>query len=263
MKNKRRRSIILFGIIMLASIGATIISANNIMQKKGGEQKVYHFNSNNDYDNRIETKKNDIKNAELKEKAKKIYEKNKDLLVLVNRTEKMPGTYAYNLTYICDGRLEADERIVHNLEKMFAAAGEQGHHYLIASAYRSRERQEFLVEKNVENLMAQGMTKKKALTETYRQQQKPGHSEHETGLALDILCTENTIMENEAQANLPANKWLRKHCYEYGFVLRYPKNKEDITEIAYESWHFRYVGKEAAKFMKENDLTLEEFYECL
>ena len=245
---------------MLASIGATIISANNIMKKKVGKQKEYHFQDDDNNDNHNVAPK---KNNELKKKAKKIYEKNKDLLVLVNKKKKMPETYNYQLTYICDGRLEADERIVHNLEKMFAAAREQGHHYLIASAYRSRERQEFLVEKNVEELMAEGMDKKKALAETYRQQQQPGHSEHETGLALDILCAENTVMENEAQANLPANQWLRKHCYEYGFVLRYPKNKESITEISYESWHFRYVGKEAAKFMKENNLTLEEFYECL
>ena len=179
---------------------------------------------------------------------------------MVNKIKKLPSSYIRNLTEICDGRLQADKRLVKDLEKMLEAANNKGYSYFIASAYRSRERQKYLVEKNIADLMAQGMEEQKAKRETYRQQQMPGHSEHETGLALDILCAENLVMENQTQAKLRANQWLRKNCYKYGFVLRYPKKKENITFIAYESWHFRYVGKEAAKFMHENKLTLEEFY---
>ena len=86
-----------------------------------------------------------------------------------------------------------------------------------------------------------------------------GHSEHETGLSLDILCSGNTQMDL-TQANEPGNRWLVEHCAEYGFILRYPKDKENITGIAFEPWHFRYVGKEAAQFMSSRGLTLEEFF---
>lgn len=86
-----------------------------------------------------------------------------------------------------------------------------------------------------------------------------GYSEHQTGLALDILSSSNLNMD-ASQENTKENQWMKEHCYEYGFILRYPKDKENITQISYEPWHFRYVGKEAAKYMKENQLTLEEFH---
>ena len=110
--------------------------------------------------------------------------------------------------------------------------------------------------------MAQGMSRKQALEKTYEQTMPAGKSEHETGLALDILCSENLNMD-VTQANEPGNKWLAEHAHEYGFILRYPVDKEEITGILYEPWHFRYVGKEAALFLWESNLTLEEFWEIL
>jgi D-alanyl-D-alanine carboxypeptidase len=89
-----------------------------------------------------------------------------------------------------------------------------------------------------------------------------GHSEHETGLAVDILSDTNSKM-NETQADEAANKWLVENSWKYGFILRYPKDKTDITGIEYEPWHFRYVGCEAAEFLHEHDMVLEEFFEHL
>ena len=254
-KRTLRRSVKVTGVMMLASIVLIIVGARQVMPTKVSESKK---------ENQIfsgEDKK--IKGNKLQEEARTIYEKNKELMVLVNRMNEMPELYKHQLTDICEGRLEADSRMVQDLRSMLASADEKGYSYFIASAYRSRERQEYLVKKNISDLMAQGMDERKAKIETYKYQQQPGHSEHETGLALDILCSDNLTMENWAQSKLDGNKWLRKNAYKYGFVLRYPKKKEDITLIKYESWHFRYVGKEAAKFMTENNLTLEEFYDIL
>lgn len=252
MKNKKMKVI---GIVVVASIVMVIMGARQIMPGKITENKNTNVNLHVDFQ-----KHNESGKSKLRKEADRIYQKNKELLILVNKINELPSSYIRNLTEICDGRLEVDERLVKDLRKMLKAARNKGHRYFIASAYRSRERQKYLVEKNIADLMAKGMEEKKAKRETYRQQQMPGHSEHETGLALDILCAENLVMENRAQAKLRANQWLRKNCYKYGFVLRYPKKKEDVTLIAYESWHFRYVGKEAARFMHENKLTLEEFY---
>ena len=89
---------------------------------------------------------------------------------------------------------------------------------------------------------------------------KPGASEHQTGLCADILdYTYRDRAMNEGFANTPEAQWMRENCASFGFVLRYPKDKEDITGIKYEPWHFRYVGKEVAMYMTANNLSLEEF----
>ena len=90
----------------------------------------------------------------------------------------------------------------------------------------------------------------------------PGSSEHQIGLALDIVSDTYTMLE-EGFADTDAGKWLVDNSYRYGFILRYPKGKEDITGIEFEPWHFRYVGKKAAKVMKEQNLCLEEFTEFM
>lgn len=193
----------------------------------------------------------------------KVYEANKELMVLVNRENALEeGNYEDSLRYICNGRLQASDDLYDDLVDLLAAADEEGYQYWIASAYRSRERQQELVDEDVARYMAQGMSRQQALEKTYEQTMPAGKSEHETGLALDILCSGNLNMD-VTQAEEPGNKWLAERAYEYGFILRYPANKEEITGILYEPWHFRYVGKEAAAFLWENDLTLEEFWEIL
>lgn len=198
-----------------------------------------------------------------REDCLKVYETNKELLVLVNREYALKeGAYENSLRYICNGRLQASDYLYDDLVDLLAAADEEGYQYWIASAYRSRERQQELVDEDVARYMAQGMSRQQALEKTYEQTMPAGKSEHETGLALDILCSENLNMD-VTQAEEAGNKWLAEHAWEYGFILRYPTDKEEITGILYESWHFRYVGKEAAVFLWENNLTLEEFWEIL
>ena len=198
-----------------------------------------------------------------REACLELYEANKGLLVLVNREHALEeGLYEDNLRWICNGRLQASKALYDDLVDLLAAAGEEGYQYWIASAYRSRERQQELVDEDVARYMAQGMSRQQALEKTYEQTMPAGKSEHETGLALDILCSENLNMD-ATQAEEPGNQWLAEHAHEYGFILRYPADKEEITGILYEPWHFRYVGKEAAAFLWEHDLTLEEFWGIL
>ena len=108
--------------------------------------------------------------------------------------------------------------------------------------------------------MSKGMDYEEAYNEATRQVMPPGYSEHETGLALDIVAADYQLLD-DAQENTEENRWLRENCWKYGFILRYPKDKEDITQIDYESWHFRYVGTEAAEYIMKNNITLEEYIE--
>ena len=90
----------------------------------------------------------------------------------------------------------------------------------------------------------------------------PGHSEHQTGLALDIVDASYQILD-QGQEDTLVQQWLIEHSWEYGFVLRYPNAKSEITGIIYEPWHYRYVGREAAREMTELDLCLEEYVDWL
>lgn len=196
----------------------------------------------------------------LQEEAKALLLDHPTLLMLVNaehacEEDKMPV-----LRTICNGRLQAADDMYADLCDMLEAASEQGHSFWIASAYRSKERQQELIDQYVIDNMRKGMTREEALEEVMKESMPAGYSEHQTGLALDVLASSNTTMDRE-QENTQENQWLQEHCYEYGFVIRYPENKEDITGISYEPWHIRYVGKEAAAFMQENDLCLEELWE--
>ena len=98
-----------------------------------------------------------------------------------------------------------------------------------------------------------------AYNETLKSVQLPGHSEHATGLAIDIVSATHSDLD-ESQAETEESKWLAEHCAEYGFILRYPPEKYEITGIIYEPWHYRYVGTEIAQEIMSEGITLEEYY---
>lgn len=191
--------------------------------------------------------------------CRRLCEEHPELLVIANKEQELPQDYGPQLRYICNGRIQAADVMYEDLCAMLEAAGDAGFDYWIASGYRSRQRQQELIDEDVRALMRDGMSYEAALEKTLEETMPAGHSEHETGLALDILCSGNMDM-NAAQAGEPGNRWLVEHCMEYGFILRYPSGKEAITGIAFEPWHFRYVGRDAARFMAEQELTLEEFW---
>ncbi len=182
--------------------------------------------------------------------------------LLVNKENPLPQDYEVSLITLADGRSKAAEEAYEPLLAMLEAAEEEGIDILICSSYRDRKRQEELFDEDVQKLLRKGYTYTEACQEVAKETMPPGCSEHSTGLAFDIVARDYQMLD-EGQEKRAENKWLRKHCAEYGFILRYPKGKEDITQINYESWHFRYVGKEVAEYIMEEGLTLEEYLEKL
>ena len=144
-----------------------------------------------------------------------------------------------------------DERIVDDMEAFAEAARAEGLSVFLSSGYRSYDTQMYLFRRK-----AAEYGEEVAQTIVAR----PGTSEHQTGLCCDIT-DRYYEMKGESLEDTELYQWMSAHCQEYGFIVRFPKGKEDVTGIIYEPWHFRYVGIEAATYIMENDLTLEEFLE--
>ena len=148
----------------------------------------------------------------------------------------------------------ADERslradVMPDLEKMFADAQAAGHDLLIGSGFRSYEQQ---------NIYFSNYSRINGEAEANKYSARPGQSEHQTGLSLDISTVSRACYLEECFAQTPAGMWLAEHSTEYGFILRYPVDKVEITKYIFEPWHFRYVGKDFAKAIKQSGLTLDE-----
>ena len=180
-------------------------------------------------------------------------------LILVNKQHPLSPDFPVELGVI-SGTMMSDARIVEKWKAMKAAAQEDGVTIIIASAYRDYSRQVYLFDRKVKTYMGLGMNYLEAYRNAGQIVNIPGCSEHQTGLALDIISNDYSQL-NEGFARTDAGKWLAENCQDYGFILRYPKGKEYITSIDYEPWHFRYVGEEAAKIIMEEGITLEEFIE--
>ena len=178
-------------------------------------------------------------------------------LTLANFENILPKDFTVEVANIDDTR-QFDARAIGDLKKMMNAMGKAGiSNVWVQSAYRSVERQKELYDNSVQKYLKQGKTQEEAekLTEEYIN--KPGASDHNLGLAVDFNNVDNNFED------LKAFKWLNENAENYGFILRYPKDKEDITKIEYESWHWRYVGEEHAKRMNELHMCLEEYIEYL
>lgn len=178
-------------------------------------------------------------------------------LMLVNKQNPVPEDFEVNLCGINDS-LMADERIIDDIYRMMDAAEEDGVDLMICSAYRSYKRQKTLFDNKINSLMRDGMTYLEAYRIGSMNVTVPGTSEHHLGLALDILTGSYTKMD-DGFGDTDAGKWLAKNAPDFGFILRYPAGKEDITGIVYEPWHFRYVGTEYAKDITDRGLCLEEY----
>ena len=182
-------------------------------------------------------------------------------LVLINKQHPVPEDYTFTLGTI-KGSMKCDERIIPDILAMLQAAKDDGINLVICSPYRDLKRQEVLFERKINAYMKKGMSYFDAYTMTSQTVTVPGASEHQIGMALDIICDSYSSL-NEGFGDTEAGQWLKLHSCEYGFILRYPEGKEYITGIEYEPWHFRYVGKEAATQIKDQGITLEELVESL
>lgn len=180
-----------------------------------------------------------------------------ELLTLVNPWHELPETYQPHLTEIGDGML-FDERAAGPLAHMLADAKAEGIIAVPISGYRTQEYQQGLFDDKLLRVRANGFEGDEALAEAAKEVAVPGTSEHQLGLAMDILDVNNPNLD-WSQEWAPAQRWLMEHCTEYGFILRFPNGTTDLTGIIYEPWHYRYVGRKAASAITSAGLTLEEY----
>ena len=180
-------------------------------------------------------------------------------LVLVNFWNPLPDNYFIQTAALKNG-FQVDERCYPDLQAMMDACRADGLSPVICSAYRSWENQERLYQAEVKRWLDRGYSQGRAEAEVGKAVALPGASEHQLGLAVDIVDLNNQHLD-ETQESTEVQKWLMEHSWEYGFILRYPNEKSEITGIIYEPWHYRYVGREDAEQIHASGLCLEEYLE--
>ena len=179
-------------------------------------------------------------------------------LMLVNWEHPLPDDFSIpELTQLRNGHA-VDSRAYPELQAMMDDARAAGLQPLICSSYRTWDTQERLFEEEVQNWLSRGYAREEAMDRAAMWVARPGTSEHQTGLAVDIVDMSYQILD-EQQENTPVQIWLMTHCAEYGFILRYPAEKSALTGINYEPWHYRYVGMESAREIMARGLCLEEY----
>lgn len=182
----------------------------------------------------------------------RIIQNSNDILVLVNKNNRFEEEYRPADLESISVLYANEEKYLRKVakeafEKLSQDALDLGYSVVAVSAYRSYEYQEKLYDYYVK-------TKGKQYADNCSA--RPGHSEHQSGLSLDVQGSNQDY--DEFEASLEFN-WMKSHAHEYGFILRYPKGKEAITGFKYEPWHYRYVGVDIATYLYENELTLEEY----
>ena len=186
-------------------------------------------------------------------------------LRLVNQTHLLPEDYDFEKAAI-EGSFTFDARAAQALIQMLADGRAAGYSLRVVSTFRTVERSEYLYTNKIAEYQAIGYSAEDAAIEAGKWIAPPRTSEHNAGLAIDVVSSDYDQVYGDLMhefENFPAFEWLSQNCAEYGFVLRYPKDKQEITGITYEPWHYRYVGVEHARKMQELDMCLEEYVEWL
>lgn len=186
-------------------------------------------------------------------------------LILVNNDHILTEDLDFEKFQSTGGEV-MDARIAEDFSRMISDGEAQGLSFILESGYRSFGYQQDIYNSVYNKNLQDSSTSEEAIQKTEAYIAIPGSSEHMTGLALDITEPGLHHIENgliEEFEDTAEGQWLHSHAPDYGFVLRYPRDKKDVIDVNYESWHFRYVGIENAKYMQENDLVLEEYIEQL
>ena len=179
-------------------------------------------------------------------------------LILVNPTHKLPDDFSVETAPV-QGGYEMDVRVAETMKQMIADAQADGINLQVISVTRSMAYQVKLFNRDVEKYKARGYSDSDAYAQAAMNVAVPGTSEHQLGLAVDILSTDWNGGTSEGFAETAAYQWLITHCADYGFIERFPKGKTDITKITWEPWHYRYVGTEHAKKIMAEGICLEEY----
>ncbi|MCM1262567.1 MAG: M15 family metallopeptidase [Butyrivibrio sp.] len=174
-------------------------------------------------------------------------------LIVVNRWNKIPEGYDVTLTELSNGQ-QIDSRIYPYLQEMFDDMRAEGIYPIVREGYRTEEEQQKTFDEKVQAYRNEGYSRKRAEKAAKAVVAIPGTSEHQLGIAVDINA------DKERSDNEEVYAWLAENAHRYGFILRYPQGKEDITGTSYEPWHYRYVGAEAAENIFKDNICLEEYF---
>ena len=251
-RQRNRRVGLFLLIVFLAIVGVT-----NIVKTKHREAAAQAYAEQQAEKENQEAKEQEDSGLKLADES----EKDQWYLKLVNAKNPMTQEDVPEVATetIDSNGYQVDARIMDDLEEMFAAAQAAGRNPVICSAFRSWDTQEYLYQNKIQRVMTEeGLTEEEAAVEAGTVVAVPGTSEHQIGLALDIVSSQYMNLD-EKQMETKDQQWLMENSWKYGFILRYPLNKSDITGIIFEPWHYRYVGREAAKEIYEQDITLEEY----
>lgn len=177
-----------------------------------------------------------------------------DYLVLINKNNQLKSNYIPNDLESISLKYSNSDKYLRkeakdNFEKLSENASKLGYKIIAVSAYRDY---------NYQNELFNYYVQEKGLDYALACSAKPGHSEHQSGLAVDVEGSNNDYDNFE---DTKEYTWMKDNAHKYGFILRYPKGKENITGFKFEPWHYRYVGKEVATYLYQNKLTLEEYLE--
>lgn len=176
-------------------------------------------------------------------------------LILVNEDYCVPSDYSVDLMKLENGK-DVDKKIYPYLIDMFDDMQSEGIYAFVSSGYRTADYQQYLFDERIRKYKNEGYNGFEAFVKAREWVALPNHSEHHLGIAVDINADSQSTSDE-------VYDWLDKNAYKYGFIKRYPEDKTTITKINYEPWHYRYVGKEHAKYIYENNLCLEEYLQIL
>ncbi|MFQ8707033.1 MAG: D-alanyl-D-alanine carboxypeptidase family protein [Thomasclavelia sp.] len=234
---------IMIALILIAGYG---LGLNYVMEQKSVESQ--------------ENVKNDVIKTDVTEVEKdKII--NDELLTLVNYKNKVPDNWQVNLVPLND-RQSIDQRAYQALQEMLDNAKKEGMNIIVCSSYRTYDKQKQLFVNKVSEYLKKGYSYNEAQDAASMWVAKPNTSEHQLGLAVDLVSRDNQRLD-KSQEKTEEQRWLMENCQRYGFILRYPSDKSNLTGVNYEPWHYRYVGKEHAKKITRQGICLEEYLDNL
>lgn len=234
---------IMIALILIAGYG---LGLNYVMEQKSVESQ--------------ENVKNDVIKTDVTEVEKdKII--NDELLTLVNYKNKVPDNWQVNLVPLND-RQSIDQRAYQVLQEMLDNAKKEGMNIIVCSSYRTYDKQKQLFVNKVSEYLKKGYSYNEAQDAASMWVAKPNTSEHQLGLAVDLVSRDNQRLD-KSQEKTEEQRWLMENCQRYGFILRYPSDKSNLTGVNYEPWHYRYVGKEHAKKITRQGICLEEYLDNL
>lgn len=174
-------------------------------------------------------------------------------LLLLNKNNILPDNYELNLTEIAGSSIKMDADAASFYNKMYIEASREGIILTPFSGYRTISFQRKLFENKIEDIINTGIEETEAVNEALKSVNVPASSEHNAGLSVDIISRDESFAETEEY------QWLLSNAHKYGFVLRYPEGKEEITGVDFKPYHWRFVGINAAKEMKKSGQCLEEY----